>query len=273
MLRKLVIVSAFVGTAASVPIVYQQNPKALQNLVRAVVEYDSSAPTAEETASVRRDTAPRPAAQVDLTGRKVRLAADDRGHFAGDFKLNGREIPAMIDTGATLVAINETIAKRAGIRQSSFYSHFASREACLAEAATREAELLVQRLGSRRRALRDAPMALRRSREAAVAGLEMALAHLATHDELRALIAMRHAEHAAGDAVRAALARLRDGLVKDLDVFGVVAPRDATMRVELMMALTSEAADGVHEGRYTLDAVVPVLMDQVGALFPRSDTP
>ncbi|MCB9662273.1 MAG: helix-turn-helix domain-containing protein [Polyangiales bacterium] len=165
------------------------------------------------------------------------------------------------------------IAKRAGIRQSSFYSHFASREACLAEAATREAELLVQRLGSRRRALRDAPMALRRSREAAVAGLEMALAHLATHDELRALIAMRHAEHAAGDAVRAALARLRDGLVKDLDVFGVVAPRDATMRVELMMALTSEAADGVHEGRYTLDAVVPVLMDQVGALFPRSDTP
>ena len=115
MLRKLVIVSAFVGTAASVPIVYQQNPKALQNLVRAVVEYDSSAPTAEETASVRRDTAPRPAAQVDLTGRKVRLAADDRGHFAGDFKLNGREIPAMIDTGATLVAINETIAKRACI--------------------------------------------------------------------------------------------------------------------------------------------------------------
>ena len=54
MLRKLVIISAFVGTAASVPIVYQQNPEALQNLVRAAVEYDSSAPSAEETASVKR---------------------------------------------------------------------------------------------------------------------------------------------------------------------------------------------------------------------------
>ena len=119
MLRKLVIISAFVGTAASVPIVYQQNPEALQNLVRAAVEYDSSAPSAEETASVKRDAARRPAVQNDLAGRKVRLAADDRGHFAGDFKLNGREFPAMIDTGATLVAINETIARRAGITLSA----------------------------------------------------------------------------------------------------------------------------------------------------------
>ena len=45
----------------------------------------------------------------------MRLAADPRGHFTADFKLNGRSIEAMVDTGATLVAINLSTARRIGI--------------------------------------------------------------------------------------------------------------------------------------------------------------
>jgi len=51
-----------------------------------------------------------------LLGRKVKIAADEFGHFNADFRLNGRNVDAMIDTGATLVAMNASTARRIGIR-------------------------------------------------------------------------------------------------------------------------------------------------------------
>jgi aspartyl protease family protein len=48
-------------------------------------------------------------------GRQVLVNADERGHFTSQFKLNGRQIDGMIDTGATLVAINTSTARRIGI--------------------------------------------------------------------------------------------------------------------------------------------------------------
>lgn len=47
--------------------------------------------------------------------RKVRLAADASGHFSADFRLNGRAVPAVIDTGATVVAFNRDTARRIGL--------------------------------------------------------------------------------------------------------------------------------------------------------------
>lgn len=36
------------------------------------------------------------------------------GHYAGTFKMNGKPVEAMVDTGASLVAINVTTARRLG---------------------------------------------------------------------------------------------------------------------------------------------------------------
>jgi aspartyl protease family protein len=44
----------------------------------------------------------------------MRLQADGQGHFNGDFKINGKPVQGMIDTGATYVALNESLARRLG---------------------------------------------------------------------------------------------------------------------------------------------------------------
>ena len=43
------------------------------------------------------------------------LPAGAGGHYEGDFKINGRSVHGLIDTGATYVAINESTARRLGI--------------------------------------------------------------------------------------------------------------------------------------------------------------
>jgi len=53
-----------------------------------------------------------------LSGRKARIKMDNRGHFYTEARMNGRKIPVLVDTGATSVAINETTARKMGIRLS-----------------------------------------------------------------------------------------------------------------------------------------------------------
>ena len=52
------------------------------------------------------------------TGRAV-LKANANGHFSGEFLINGRRVQGMVDTGASLVAINLTTANALGIARSS----------------------------------------------------------------------------------------------------------------------------------------------------------
>lgn len=56
------------------------------------------------------------ATSLATTGQpsKVTLKADDRGHFLGRFRINGKDVDGMIDTGASLIAINESTARRLG---------------------------------------------------------------------------------------------------------------------------------------------------------------
>ena len=113
MLRKLLILGICAGSSASVPILYQSNPDAFDRLLKSAVEKQAQ-PTPAVVASVNIARPQQSAAEI-LVGRKVRLTADRRGHFTADFKLNGRKVNAMIDTGATLVAINLSTARRIGI--------------------------------------------------------------------------------------------------------------------------------------------------------------
>jgi aspartyl protease family protein len=51
-----------------------------------------------------------------LSGRQARIEMDRNGHFSTDFRLNGRSIMALVDTGATYVAVNTSTARQIGIR-------------------------------------------------------------------------------------------------------------------------------------------------------------
>ncbi len=71
----------------------------------------------------RRRSLPRPRSgkQADnpSQGRSTRIAADERGHFIAKARLNGRPVDVLVDTGATLVAINESTARRIGLKLSA----------------------------------------------------------------------------------------------------------------------------------------------------------
>lgn len=54
---------------------------------------------------------------VSLGG--VSLKADARGHFNATFRINGKSFDGLVDTGASTVAINETIARRLGFGVNS----------------------------------------------------------------------------------------------------------------------------------------------------------
>jgi aspartyl protease family protein len=49
------------------------------------------------------------------TSRTVKLDGDSRGHFRVDARIDGRTIDLLVDTGASLVVINESSAARLGI--------------------------------------------------------------------------------------------------------------------------------------------------------------
>ena len=117
MLRKLVILGIFAGGSASVPILYQNDPDAFHNWVDAVFEEPAPEPEPQRPLVVVQKVAPEPA-RLSGSGRSVRLEPDNRGHFRADFRLNGRSVDALIDTGATLIAINRSTARRLGVNLS-----------------------------------------------------------------------------------------------------------------------------------------------------------
>src|SRR4051812_20068418 len=57
----------------------------------------------------------KPVMEAASTGRTVRLEGDSRGHFQVDARIEGRSIDLMVDTGASLVVLNEKSAARLGI--------------------------------------------------------------------------------------------------------------------------------------------------------------
>jgi aspartyl protease family protein len=112
MLRTLLIFGASAAIAASIPMFYQSHPRLIEGLLKSAV---GARPPTDTQPDVKLAAIPDKPAITQPLGRKFVVEADARGHFTSQFKLNGRQVDGMIDTGATLVAINTSTARRIGL--------------------------------------------------------------------------------------------------------------------------------------------------------------
>ncbi len=78
-------------------------------------------PNTPDVALAERNGGDNTASQSRVSGR-VELLADNSGHYAADADVNGRHVPFMVDTGASLVVLTYEDAERAGVyvRDSDF---------------------------------------------------------------------------------------------------------------------------------------------------------
>jgi aspartyl protease family protein len=74
-------------------------------------------PTAQSP-SPAASTKPAPQPASATPGTMV-LNVDGRGHFIGSFRLNGKPVTGIVDTGASVVAINERTARMLGYSANS----------------------------------------------------------------------------------------------------------------------------------------------------------
>jgi aspartyl protease family protein len=78
---------------------------------------DKMTPTpASATPSVRLAVAPDTTSDASL--RSLSIPPDGRGHFAAEGRIDGQRIAFMVDTGASVIALNESSAARFGLRPS-----------------------------------------------------------------------------------------------------------------------------------------------------------
>ena len=111
MLPKLILpMLAGAVALASLPFFYERNPAFFHGLLG--VEDRTPPPVAAidiRTVPAKRET-------QAVQGKRVKIERDLAGHFNAEFKLNGRTVRGMVDTGATLVALNASTARRIGIK-------------------------------------------------------------------------------------------------------------------------------------------------------------
>lgn len=103
MLRLFVIFGLCAAVAAALPSLYQRKAGEIAAWLK------QGQPALPERLSLDGQAA---------SGKRVTIRADARGHFTDRFRLNGREVEALVDTGATLVAINLSTARRVGLSLS-----------------------------------------------------------------------------------------------------------------------------------------------------------
>ena len=70
-------------------------------------------------AGTGREAAEPAEAEADSGPRTHRISVDRRGHYVADAYLNGRAIDMLVDTGATVTVLPETVAEDVGIFLSS----------------------------------------------------------------------------------------------------------------------------------------------------------
>jgi aspartyl protease family protein len=103
MLVRIAIFAAVVAVAATqIPALIERGNNPAQQDATSQPQMPSTSPT------------PAMPQAASLTPGSTVLNADGRGHFTGTFKINGKPVDGMVDTGASLVAINESTARKLG---------------------------------------------------------------------------------------------------------------------------------------------------------------
>jgi aspartyl protease family protein len=101
-MERLIGLIVFFGVAAfAVPAILTRNPDIAEQSAKAAVR--------------SQELVPEPAAKRLALSGEERLDMNAQGHFIAQFRMNGRPVEAMVDTGATMVAINKSTARRLGI--------------------------------------------------------------------------------------------------------------------------------------------------------------
>ncbi len=103
MLRHLLIFGICAAASASIPILLETRPGLLAGWTEAKTDAPEMVPV----------DAPR--SPKSVTGRKAVVEADASGHFVAEFRINGRRVTGVVDTGATYVAMNASTARSLGI--------------------------------------------------------------------------------------------------------------------------------------------------------------
>ena len=75
--------------------------------------FADSAVVPQQQASAQQAAGPR---EPVASGRSLMVERERDGHFHIDTRVNGRFVPALVDTGASVVVLRETDAANAGIR-------------------------------------------------------------------------------------------------------------------------------------------------------------
>src|SRR6478752_6574424 len=77
---------------------------------------------ADKMSSASATSAPQTTVAVATTapagGRSLNISRDGRGHFQTEGRIDGQRVGFMVDTGASVIALNETSAARIGVRPS-----------------------------------------------------------------------------------------------------------------------------------------------------------
>jgi aspartyl protease family protein len=110
-----------------------------QNLINTYLEPNGGGGTQQITASAS------PAAtkvSLSIPGHEE-IKAGPNGHFQTAFRVNGREIEGLVDTGATFVTLNETMARRIGVSSADLDYRYA---VTTANGATHAAHINIDRV-------------------------------------------------------------------------------------------------------------------------------
>ncbi|HMQ57751.1 MAG TPA: TIGR02281 family clan AA aspartic protease [Rhizobiaceae bacterium] len=108
--RYLFLLGSVCISALAIPGFIKDNPELISRVGTQVADYK------EVKKSERAVIAERQQMTQSLPMGRERIYADRTGHFFAEFQFNGRRVNAVVDTGATLVAMNESTARSVGIR-------------------------------------------------------------------------------------------------------------------------------------------------------------